>query len=237
MYVSKKKKSVGKNGGFSQNDKYKYYKLKNLKNVDSNSKDLVNLQSLIGNKATSAMLLEMGNLELTGDSNQLRLSEMDRMTRAKEKENDIETASVINKEFTNKHNSAFNTGLYSSKSDGSNLMDVDASDWQIRMNEFINLINTIKKAEFNDEKKEIEVKEMDNVISGSDSAKTEVDFLISLMKKLPDYNENESIKEIYFKVIKMISSTSIDFDKLLGYKSDYKALYEYMKASISKDLE
>ncbi|MGB3367793.1 MAG: hypothetical protein WBA54_09905 [Acidaminobacteraceae bacterium] len=237
MYVSKKKKAIGKNGGFSQDDKYKYYKIKNIKNVDSNSKDLVNLQSLIGNKATSAMLFEMGNLELRTDSNQLRLSEMDRISRPKEKENDILTASIINKEFSNKHNSAFDKGLYSSKTDGSNLMDVDASEWQIRISEFINLIATIKKGEFKDEKKEIEIKEMDSITSGSKSVKSEVDFLLSLIKKLPDYNENELVKEIYFKVIKMISSTSIDFDKLLSYKSDYKALYEYMKKSISKDLE
>lgn len=237
MYVSKKKKAIARNGGFSSDDKYQYYKIKNLKNVDSNSKDLVNLQSLIGNKATSALLYEMGNLELIGDSNRLRLNEMDRISKAKEKEDDIEATSLINKEFNSKHDLAFDKGTYSSKGDTANLMDIDASKWQMRINEFIALINTIKKSDFIDEKKQIQVKEMDDAIGGRQSAITELNFLISLIKKLPDYNENESIKEVYFKVIKIISSTSIDFDKLLTYKSDYKKLYDYMKISLSKDLE
>lgn len=205
--------------------KKNYYKTQNLNLGATKESTLEELQGLIGNQGMLYLLEELGNLGVAeGDvlgmgelvefygmnSTMQRRKEEDDMSHLIDNQKRLATDAVAERSFGTKHSEVNNP-------------DLKANEWQQILKGFVQLVNVLKTSDLTLGEKDAKRKEEDLLLNKDEELKRkDMGLLITMIRKLPDYNGEPGRRQDYFKVLRFMIAAGIDIKAILKATGNYE---------------
>lgn len=206
-------------------DKNNYYKAQNLNLATARESSLEEVQSLLGNQGMLFILEEFGNLELAEgeEPEMVEIVEKYAMNGTMQKRKEEEDLNALVDNQKNQVTDAVrNRGLATKHTDVGK-PGPKASDWQKILKGFIQLVNVLKGSDLVGAEKEASRKEEDLLLDENEKVKRDdMKVLMTMIRKLPNYNGEDKSQKDYFKVLRFMVSAGIDLQTLLRGTGDYE---------------
>lgn len=232
--LKNKESSLRKNG-----DKNNYYKAQNLNLGTMRESSLEELQSLVGNQAMLFILEEFGNLDLAEGKapEMVEIVQKHAMNGTMQKRKEEEEMNALIDNQKNKAADAVRNRGFATTHTDMGKPEPKASDWQKILKGFIQLVNVLKSSDLAGAEKEASRKEEDLLLDENEKVKREdMKLLMTMIRKLPDYNGDAESRQDYFKVLRFMVSAGIDLQALLRATGNYESQRNQMIGALGGKL-
>lgn len=232
--LKNKESSLRKNG-----DEKNYYKAQNLNLGTMRESSLEELQSLVGNQAMLFILEEFGNLDLAeGETPEMvEIVQKYAMNGSMQKRKEEEEMNDLIDNQKNRAADAVRNRGFATKHTDVGKPEPKASDWQKILKGFIQLVNVLKSSDLAEAEKEASRKEEDLLLDESDKVKRDdMKLLMTMIRKLPNYNGEAESRQDYFKVLRFMVSAGIDLQVLLRATGNYESQRNQMIGALGGKL-
>jgi len=201
------------------------------------------LQQSLGNRGALVMLQELGKVGLDeqevtqhGDvkGQIIQKLEQDEMNPSMALKKEVEEFNKLGLVDNNKSLDAVRSGRFATNNRKKNKPNTKKMEFANNFRGFLQLVNVLKVYINKDEAKEIESDEGDMLLGHKEKViRDEVDMLLKMIRRLPDYNDNnEEVLERYFKAYKFVIASGINLNKLFQYNGSLRKQRDLLIESV-----
>ena len=206
-------------------------------NVDAGDADALSaLQKTLGNRAAIVMLEELAKARPVGISPKVddrrygvleSCVEEDGQNEDMEARREADQFQELSGQNSQEAEDAVKKQDFRSGHERRNQPNLRASDFMRDFSGFQNLITVMKVYVNEKEKKDTEVREADLLLKEKDlGARREFDLLMRMIRRLPEYTDNEKVQRDYFRVYRFIIASGIDLHEFFSLNGDLSAQRE-----------
>lgn len=205
--------------------KKRFLKAQNLDLATTKATSLEELQGLIGNQSMLVLLEEFGNLELAdGEAiDVLEFVEAHKMNSTMQRRKEEDDMSMLIDNQKQSAAEAISQRSFGTKYTDSDKPSLKGDEWQKILNGFVQLVNVMKINDLGDQEKDAKIREEDLLLNKDEEMKRkDLALLVTMIRKLPVYNDESDNKNEYFKVLRFMVAAGINLESLLRATGNYE---------------